>query len=284
MVALIARAHLTPQASAEVDRLLRENPVEPPQERNCRDHPDDLMALYASWADSTKSSEMNGAWHFIDIPRAVGGGDVMKWCRPMSDGRPGCIVTAFEYEWTILRDRSQSGAARAKALRYVVHLIGDLTQPLHEVDNHDQGGNCDEMRFLGAEKPEQLHGIWDYRILQHELDAKKQSTGRYAHGIDNEFPGMDVKLDVPVWAWESHKLATDIAYGLLNPPLPVAAADSLSVSREECTTERASVAALHINIGDDYISRVLPVIRKQIALAGYRLAALLNQAASSTAP
>ena len=47
MVALIARAHLTPQVSAEVDRLLRANPVDPAQDRNCRDHPDDLMALSA---------------------------------------------------------------------------------------------------------------------------------------------------------------------------------------------------------------------------------------------
>ena len=272
MVALIARAHLTPQASAEVDRLLRANPVEPAQDRNCRDHPADLMALYASWADTMKGPEANGDWHFIDIPRAVTSGDAMKWC-----GKSGCIVTAIDHEWASLRDRNQPDAARANALRYLIHLVGDIAQPLHAVDNHDQGGNCDEMRFPGAEKPEQLHGIWDYRIIQRDLDQKKQTVAQYAQAVNAETRVYSVEVDPPAWAWESHKLALDSAYGLLNPPLPVAGADAGRASREECAAERNSVAALRINIGDDYVNRALPVIRRQLALAGQRLAALLNQ-------
>jgi hypothetical protein len=271
MVALIARAHLTPQVSAEVDRLLRANPVNPVQDRNCRDHPIDLMALSASWADAVKAPEKNGEWHYIDIPRAVRTGDAMKWCGS------SCIVTAFEHQWAILRDKTQPDAERAKALRYVVHLIGDLSTPLHQIDNHDQAGNCDEMRFYSDEMPQQLHGIWDYRILQRELGARKLSTERYAQGIDREFRGTDVKLDVLAWVWESHDLAVNTVYGLLNPPLAVAPADAGSVSREQRTAERASVAAMHISIDDAYVHRALPVIRKQIALAGYRLATLLNQ-------
>src|SRR5579872_3566720 len=144
------------------------------------------MALSASWADAVKGSEKNGEWHYIDIPRAVRTGDAMKWCGSPRDDRPACILTAFGQEWAILRDRSRPDAVRATALRYVVHLIGDLSTPLHQIDNHDQGGNCDEMKFYSREMPEQLHGIWDYKILQHELDAKKQGVGNYAQDIDTE--------------------------------------------------------------------------------------------------
>ena len=278
MVALIARAHLTPYASAEVDRLLRGNPVEPAQDHNCKDHPDDLMALYSTWADAVKAAEKNGEWHYIDIPRAVRNEDAMKWCGS------ACIVTAFGQQWATLRDKRRPDTERAKALRYVVHLIGDASMPLHAIDNHDQGGNCDEMKFYSDEMPQQLHGIWDYRIIQREMGVKKQSTEQYAQSIDREFHGANVKLDVLSWVWESHDLAINTVYGLLNPPLPVAVADAGQASREECAAERASVAAMHVSIDDAYVNRVLPVIRKQIALAGFRLAALLNQLLPTLTP
>ena len=60
MVALIARAHLTPAASAAVDRLLRENPIDPALNRFCKDRPNDLMADAATWADDVKNTEKNG--------------------------------------------------------------------------------------------------------------------------------------------------------------------------------------------------------------------------------
>src|SRR5271157_1467643 len=80
MVALIARAHLTPQVSAEVDRLLRASPIDPALNRFCKDRPSDLMADSATWADDVKNTEKTGDWHFIDIPRAVTSGDAAKWC------------------------------------------------------------------------------------------------------------------------------------------------------------------------------------------------------------
>ena len=69
MVALIARAHLTPAASISVDQLLRENPIDPALSRFCKDRPSDLMADSATWADDAKTIEKTAEWHFIDIPR-----------------------------------------------------------------------------------------------------------------------------------------------------------------------------------------------------------------------
>lgn len=277
MIALIARTHLTPQASQEVDRLLRENPIDPALNRFCRDRPADLMADSATWADDARNTEMTGDWHFIDIPRAVQEGDHRMWCKPAADGKPGCIVSAIDYEWAILRDQRQSSASRAKALRYVIHFVGDLAQPLHATDNHDQGGNCTEMKFFSDEKPQRLHAVWDYRIIQRELDSKKETKIEYARALDAEFRQAEPKIDVLAWTWESHRLAAEIAYGDLKPEIPVASQASGTADQDACNAERASVAALHISIDNDYVSRVLPVIRDQIAKAGYRLAALLNQ-------
>jgi len=286
MVALIARAHLTPAASAAVDQLLRQYPIDPALNRFCKDRPDDAMADAATWADDAKNGEKTGDWHFIDIPIAVNPvpehePDVMTWCKP-SDGKPGCIVSAIALEWGILRDTSQPAADRAKALRYVIHFIGDLSQPLHASDNRDRGGNCTAIYFFGQEKPENLHAIWDYKIIAKDLEDRHMTQPQYAAGIDKEFSSNwqswgTSKVDVPSYAWDSHMLAVEVTYGNFKPPIPVAPANAGLADNDVCSAERDAVQALHFTIGAEYDSKALPVIRQQLAKAGYRLADLLNQ-------
>jgi hypothetical protein len=292
MIALIARAHLTPEASAAVDRLLRENPIDPTLNRFCKDRPTDLMADSATWADDARNIEKTGEWHYIDIPLAVNTGavpesDALKWCPALADGRPGCILTAIDYEWNILRDGKQTGAARVKALRYLIHFLGDLSQPLHATDNHDRGGNCTAITFFPAsnpdsEKPKNLHAIWDYELLARDLAATKTTQPEYARKLDESFSADwdawgQSKTDIPGWVWESHKLAGSVAYGDLKPRIPVEPATAGLADQAGCDTERDKVAGLHIAIGDEYAADAIPVIREQLAKAGYRLAGLLNQ-------
>ena len=278
MIALIARVHLTPAASNAVDRLLRENPIDPGLNRFCKDRPADLMADSATWADDARNIEKTAEWHYIDIPLAVQtGSGVMKWCKPAPDGKPGCIVSAIDYEWALLRDKSQPAAVRAKALRYVIHFLGDLAQPLHAVDNHDRGGNCTGIRFFSQEKPENLHAIWDYKILARELEARKATQVQYAKTLDEDFVRSESKTDVLAWAWESHTFAATVTYADLKPPIPIASPNSGLADDAACTAGRAAVAAEHISIDDEYVSHALPVIREQLVKAGYRLAGLLNQ-------
>lgn len=273
IIALIAQAHLTPQASSAVDRLLRENPIDPALNRFCKDRGNDLMADSATWADDARTVEKTGDWHFIDIPLEIHGDgrDAMRWCN--SD----CIVSAIDQQWALLRDKNQPSAVHAKALRYLIHFVGDLAQPLHAADNRDRGGNCTQMQFFSDAKPENLHAIWDYKILERDIDAKKQTQSQYARDVDVEFARNEPKIDVLAWTWESHALASTVAYGDLKPSIPIAPASLGTVDQTACAAERAAVGAQHISIDDEYVNHALPVIREQLAKAGYRLAALLNQ-------
>ncbi len=290
MVGLIARARLTPAASAAVDKLLADNPLDPSQRRFCKDRPADRMADSASWADDMKSQDKTFTWHFVDIPLAVKdapGGSVAKWCEeigPSVDGRdrPGCITSAIAYELNILRDKSKTGADRAKALRYLIHFYGDLTQPLHDSDNHDQGGNCTRITLFGQERLENLHGIWDDRLLSRDVNERKSNQSDYAKGIDTEFGAKwqtwgEAKTDVNAWAWEGHEIARSVTYGKLTPPIPVADPALGQTDRDGCNVERAKVEALHVAIAGEYAAVAVPVIRQQLAKAAYRLAGLLNQ-------
>lgn len=293
IVALIARAHLTAEASAAVDGLLRASPIDEALNRFCRDHPSDLMADSATWADDAKNREKTGVWHYIDIPRSVaaaastGPSGVEAWCPPIGpsvDGknRPGCITNAIGYELAILRDKASPLADRATALRYIIHFVGDIHQPLHDVDNDDQGGNCTAIQFFGEEQPANLHAIWDYKLIQRALDRGKLSPSAYAADLDkrfaDRFTGLSGAADDPVaWAWETHGFALRNTYGNLDPGIPVGEIDPKADPQAACSAERDKVRALHIVIGDRYFDNAMPVIDERLATAGFRLAKLLNE-------
>ena len=157
-----------------------------------------------------------------------------------------------------------------------------MSQPLHASDNRDRGGNCTEIRFFSQEKPENLHAIWDYKIIARDLESNKATQAQYAKAIDERFsrnwPSWGKsKIDILSWTWDSHTLASTVTYGDLKPPIPIASPDAGVADQAACNAERAAVAALHITIDDEYVSHALPVIREQLAKAGYRLAGLLNQ-------
>jgi len=283
MIALIARTHLTPAVSAAVDRLLMENPIDPALSRFCRDRPGDPMADAATWADDVKGPEKTAVWHYIDIPLALHkAASVDPYCPPIgpsgdSKNRPGCVTDAMEYEWTILRDKTRSGGERATALRYMIHLVGDVHQPLHAENNDDQGGNCTALLFFGEDRPVNLHAIWDYKLIQHQLELKKLTQPEYAAALDQRFAAKwpdwsRAKIDFVAWAWESHDLAEPVAYGKLKPPIPA----SLN-STATCDRQREKATAQNLSVGEAYFREAMPVIDERLAKAAYRLAAILNQ-------
>jgi hypothetical protein len=284
MVALIARAHLTPAVSAAVDQLLRDSPIDPALKRFCQDRPADPMADSATWADDSKSEEKTSVWHYVDIPLSVVSVvSVDPWCPPIGpsvDGknRPGCVTDAIAYEVGILRDKSRPVAERATALRYVIHFVGDIHQPLHDEDNNDQGGNCTAIRFFSEDRPANLHAVWDYKLIEHQLVLDKKTQPAYADSLDAHFSATYTALakskadDATGWAWEAHAIAISTAYGALQPGIPVEASDSKTV----CNAEREKVQALNLSISDAYFAKAMPVINEQLARAGFRLAILLN--------
>ncbi len=284
VVALIARAHLMPQVSAAVDSLLKAGPIDAALNRFCKDRPADPMADAATWADDIKSTEKTGNWHFVDIPRSITKPTALDpWCPelgPPVDGknRPGCITRAIAYELGVLKDKSQTAAARAAALRYVIHFLGDIHMPLHDDDNDDQGGNCTVIQFFAEDKPANLHAIWDYKMIQRKLEGDSTTQPDYAMQLSSRYASKFQTVsaakpnDPEAWAWETHALAEAVTYGKLSPAIPVESPGSPVA----CQAEKDKVQALHIVVGDAYFSAAMPVINEQLATAGYRLAVLLN--------
>lgn len=284
-VAFLAEQHLTPEAKALVQSLLGAHPIDPGLPRWCGNAVTDWMADGATWPDDIRGQAQNGPWHYIDIPRGAARGPLDAYC-----GEGGCILRALREQIAILKDKDAASAKRADALRYIIHLMGDLHQPLHATTNSDEGGNCTPVKYF-RRRPQShnghfspnLHGIWDTEIV--ERDSEGASAAEYAETLDAAFAGRErsweragIRLDD--WAWESHDLAETAAYQALDPQPPVQRpAPVRSCTDDNNIGER--MFRLHLYAGGKYQEEAGRVVEERLAQAGVRLAMILNEAAAS---
>src|SRR5580700_8657805 len=162
LVADVAEHYLTPAAQAQIAELLAAD------SRN-----KETLADVAPWADDYRQSHPETApWHFVDIPGSAAKFDRDRDCPKSSDAASpwrDCVTDRILYFEGRLGDTSLSPKERAQALKFLVHLIGDIHQPFHAIRD-DRGGNDIRVYFLGSNicgrSPCTLHGIWDDSILE----------------------------------------------------------------------------------------------------------------------
>ena len=149
LVGELAWRQLSPGARAQVDELLR-GEAEP------------TLAGVAAWPDTIRELpgyEHTGPFHYVRINDPACVFERARDCRDES-----CVVGAIERYRAVLADRSRPRAERAEALKFVVHFVGDVHQPLHAGHRADKGGNDFQIN-LGGEGTN-LHSVWDYHVLR----------------------------------------------------------------------------------------------------------------------
>jgi hypothetical protein len=281
-VALIAEKHLSPEAKEFVLTLLKENPVDPEVKRYCGTAINDPMGDASTWADDVRGERRNGPWHYIDIPRGTPKGSLEPYC-----GKEGCITEALTAQLAILKNKSADPAKRADALRYVIHFVGDLHQPLHSTTNDDEGGNCVPLKYFRRKPREHaqhfspnLHSIWDSAIL--DRDSEGADPHEYAERLEETYASSieqwkKAGIHMEEWAWESHDYAEKNVYAPLSPKVAI----EPPVPVHACTDDNNIGYRLldeHITVSESYQDQAAPVVERQLAIAGIRLAAILNAA------
>ena len=232
IVAEIAEQYLQPTTAHEVrDLLAIENAT--------------TLAEVANWADEIRGQRRNTApWHFVDIPVSAPAYDPKRDCP-----RGNCVVAKIDEFVAELRDRKLPPPQRLEALKFVVHFIADVHQPLHASNNDDRGGNEIKVEFLGHRT--NLHAVWDTGIL---APAVRGAERAYAlHLVRSITPGEIAKWrggSAADWANESHHVAQRVIYG-------------------ELPHEPGYLPA-------SYERAALPIVNEQLEKAGVRLAAALN--------
>jgi len=252
----IAARYLTAKAQAQVSELLSNDRLADGQPSGRR-----ALSEVANWADEIKDFEWGkrrSSWHYDDIS-LCGASDYAGYCR---GGR--CASAQLARQIEVLGDPRARLRARNEALKWVVHLIGDIHQPLHAANRGDRGGNLVQVAFFGErDNPPygslNLHAVWDVHMLR-RLTAGRggERTLVSAPIADSDRRAWETG-SISDWIAESHALARDRVYA----PLPVAAS---------CGDRIAGVVA----IGESYYASAAPVIDLQIRKAGVRLARVLN--------
>jgi hypothetical protein len=251
LIAGIATANMTPAARAEVRRILaRGASVDTP---TCALRTIEDASVWPDCVRSLGDRYASGAaWHYqnIDVCQPF---DINAKC---PDGN--CVTAQIPRQLAIAADRRASPAARAEALALVVHLVGDMHQPLHIGDKHDRGGN-DVVAAYGAKAPARmnLHRIWDSDLAERALTEPPAITPRATGQRHSLASGS-----VADWARESWDVSRTIAYPELKNYPDTCPAGS---------KQRAGIDA-------GYIKTATPAVRLQVERAGVRLAMLLNGA------
>lgn len=240
VVGELAARQLRPAARAEVVRLLS-------------GEPEPTLAGVANWADDVRAAEggkaRTGRWHFVNFK---GGACSYEPARDCPDGN--CVIAAINRNFLTLSDRRRTDAERRDALKFLVHMIGDVHQPLHSSPLDDHGGNEYQVAYHG--KSRNLHGVWDALILQ----QSGLSAPEYADLLARRPPlpaDPTRRSDRPAvdWAVESCRIVlNDNIY----PPKHV--------------------------IDDAYLDGHRPLVEQRLRLASGRLADMLNYALDPNAP
>jgi hypothetical protein len=286
VVALLAEKHLNSRALAMAKKILLDGPIDPALSRYCKEGGTDPLADASTWPDDIRGIRPEASpWHYIDIPRGTKLRDVEKFCDP----KEGCVTRAITEQLAILRSPDADPQKRGDALRFLIHFVGDLHQPLHAISNNDQGGNCVPVAFFDAlpqlRNPQSesyapnLHGVWDTNILERATTGK--TVDEVASDLDQSFQGKIAgwqkgPAKVDAWAWESYQLAMKNVYGKLPVPIPVGASQPLKACSDD---NHISTRMLNLNehLQEPYQDMAVPIVRERLAQAGARLAMLLNQ-------
>lgn len=242
LVADLAHTRLTAAARREVVDLLGN---------------DDLAAV-STWADEIRNQRPETyGWHFVDIPCNADGFSGPRDCyRPNEksaaarEDHHNCVVDRIEIFRRILADTRAPKSDRVEALKFLIHFVGDLHQPLHAV-GEARGGNDIHVSVFGSPacggRPCNLHFVWDEALIDHAGQSEAQELADLERLISHRHLQREPIGTPEDWGNQSFRLA-----------------------KQAWLNDGGSV-------DETYYERNIEMVKEQLARAGIRLAAVLNQ-------
>ena len=231
-VALIAEKHLTTKAQTAVKDLLG----------------NETMSEASTWADDVRGEQeykSTGPRHYINLPLGLNYETFGQKVRSMSEDNVYKAVLKCEQD---LKSASTSRTQKTEALKFLIHFIGDLHQPMHVSRAEDKGGNTILVKYKGDAT--NLHTVWDSKLIDNqELNYKEiaaqfdtASTQQIAHWQNDS---------LIQWLWESYQISS-------------------ALYSEIDGTEGH-------NLKKAYYKRHIGIVDQRLEMAGVRLAGILNE-------
>lgn len=225
-VAEIATRHLTPVAASAVDSIFQGN----------------TMVYWANWLDNashTKPYAYTKTWHYKNVDEGVSYGEAPA--NPAGDA-----VTAIKAQIECLQSPETSRDAKELALRILVHVVGDLHQPMHMGHATDLGANRIKVKVFGRDT--NLHSAWDSKILEG------------GHG-----------WSYSEWSDQLDRLSADEAAAVSEGSVDDWARETLSIA---ASIYKAFPDGSQISFNE--VAEWTPVVEQQLLRGGLRLARIVN--------
>ena len=260
VTALIAWQFMTPTAREKVSQLLA-------TDDSGLTGPD--IAAQSTWADEYRDSDRNTTklryqqtyrWHFVNLDLQHPDLDSACFNFPPLEGPAStgpdktCIVDKIEQFENELGDANTDAHERLRALQFLLHLIGDLHQPLHASNNNDNGGSRATV-IIGANKRMSLHGYWDGEVIRRLGRDTESIVANLTMPISAQELARWQRGNARDWATEAWRIARGDIYRRLPEPLPDGS----------------------YRLDNNYQNRAKEIARLQLQRAGVRLAFVLNR-------
>ncbi len=260
IAAFVAQSYLKPDVRKKITALLAAD-TDPLTAHD--------IAAEATWADKFRDANTGGSrartreWHFVDIEIAAPNLDEACFNHPplpsgtvASDGpADDCVVDKIQEFAAELANPATDLDEQIVALKFILHFVGDVHQPLHASDDHDRGGNAKSVSAAGF-KARNLHHFWDTEFVgQLGPDAKSIASDLIGH-ISKDQEKQWEAGEPADWAQESWQIAKNDAYGQLPAP-----------------STRGSY-----RLPDEYVAMAAQDVSLQLSKGGVRLAFILNKA------
>ena len=230
VVAEIAENHLTNRAKRKLKKLIGKQ----------------KLAYWANWPDNVRNSpewKNTSTWHYVNIPPQESKEQFIEQLK--NNNKPN-IYTAIQNVKGVIVDKNTPDADREIYLRFLVHFLGDMMQPMHTGREEDLGGNLIKIQFF--KKDTNLHSLWDSGLI----DNTKYSYTEYARVLDVKSKEEIKQIQsgsLEDWLYESHQAANQLY---------------VSVKPGE-------------NYSYDYQEQYKDLLERQLLHAGLRLAKILNE-------
>ena len=223
VVAQIAQSQLSPKAKTEISKLLMLEPGS-------------SMVSISTWPDE-HATKITARWHYVNFPK-----EACLYVPERDCPNGDCVIAALQQQTQILGSK-ELDEKRLLALKYVVHFMGDIHQPLHAGYKEDKGGNNYQVQAFG--KATNLHALWDSGLIKNfntptnalalELSSNKTQPGDY----------FNIK--------------------------------PLNAATESCNIAHENGFYPARLVDQRYINHYTPILEARLKLAGERLAQLINK-------
>jgi hypothetical protein len=229
-IGYIASAHLTPKTAAAIKDLLG----------------NETLADVSNYADEIRPDsffQYTAPWHYIDVPAEE---NFSQFQASVYGQTTPNLYIALNHWQRVLANPKTNRSIKIFALKMLVHLVGDLHQPLHVAREEDKGGNLIRVLFEGDST--NLHAVWDTKLIEHKGLSASELAKEWDFATPEDIKSWQADPLIG-WLYESNHVSNHIY--------------------DENPSGK--------NLGQAYYDQHIEYVRQRIDQAGIRLAGVLNK-------